>query len=216
MRSAQHKFEWTSPLAAREADHLVAGVGLHREDVSVRIDVKPVIELDQRLTNDVSQPKRTVRGDNIDRVQQSALRRSERETSSRWSPTPATRWSASRARRAAMSLPRLCCTLRIACTTWPRMRASRSFSPLSNFPPQVVVYRKDAAGEEKPLRAIEGDNTKLDAPHGIAVWTKRITSSLLTHGDITAISGWPVQGSGCRPRSKFTRWMPAEMPSLCA
>src|SRR5690242_14428497 len=37
------------------------------------------------------------------------------------------------------------------------------------FPPQVVVYRKDASGEEKPLRTIEGDDTGLDAPHGIAV-----------------------------------------------
>ncbi len=37
------------------------------------------------------------------------------------------------------------------------------------YPPQVVVYRKDATGEEKPLRTIEGDDTGLDAPHGIAV-----------------------------------------------
>lgn len=37
------------------------------------------------------------------------------------------------------------------------------------FPPQVVVYRKDAFGEEKPPRTIEGDDTGLDAPHGIAV-----------------------------------------------
>jgi hypothetical protein len=37
------------------------------------------------------------------------------------------------------------------------------------FPPRVVVYRKDASGEEKPLRTIEGDNTGLDAPHGLAV-----------------------------------------------
>ena len=37
------------------------------------------------------------------------------------------------------------------------------------FPPEVVVYRKDAAAEEQPLRRIAGDNTALDAPHGIAV-----------------------------------------------
>jgi 6-phosphogluconolactonase (cycloisomerase 2 family) len=37
------------------------------------------------------------------------------------------------------------------------------------FPPEVVVYRKDASGEEQPLRRIQGDNTGLDAPHGIAV-----------------------------------------------
>jgi 6-phosphogluconolactonase (cycloisomerase 2 family) len=37
------------------------------------------------------------------------------------------------------------------------------------FPPEVVVYRKDASGEEQPIRRLEGDNTGLDAPHGIAV-----------------------------------------------
>ena len=37
------------------------------------------------------------------------------------------------------------------------------------YPPQVVAYHKDASGEDKPLRAIEGDATGLDSPHGIAV-----------------------------------------------
>src|SRR6266705_2354009 len=37
------------------------------------------------------------------------------------------------------------------------------------FPPEVVVFRKDASAEEQPLRRIAGDNTGLDAPHGIAV-----------------------------------------------
>jgi hypothetical protein len=37
------------------------------------------------------------------------------------------------------------------------------------FPPRVMVYRKDATENEKPLRIIEGDDTGLDTPHGIAV-----------------------------------------------
>jgi 6-phosphogluconolactonase (cycloisomerase 2 family) len=37
------------------------------------------------------------------------------------------------------------------------------------YPPQVVVYSKDASGEDEPLRTIKGDDTGLDAPHGIAV-----------------------------------------------
>jgi 6-phosphogluconolactonase (cycloisomerase 2 family) len=37
------------------------------------------------------------------------------------------------------------------------------------FPPEVVVYPKDAKGEDQPRRRIAGDNTGLDAPHGIAV-----------------------------------------------
>jgi len=37
------------------------------------------------------------------------------------------------------------------------------------FPPEVVVYSKESAAEDQPLRRIAGDNTGLDAPHGIAV-----------------------------------------------
>ncbi len=37
------------------------------------------------------------------------------------------------------------------------------------FAPQVVVYRKEASGEEKPLRALKGPNTGLDGVHGIAI-----------------------------------------------
>ena len=37
------------------------------------------------------------------------------------------------------------------------------------FPSEVVVYPKDATGEQQPIRRLEGDNTGLDAPHGIAV-----------------------------------------------
>jgi 6-phosphogluconolactonase (cycloisomerase 2 family) len=37
------------------------------------------------------------------------------------------------------------------------------------FPPEVVVYPKTATGEQQPIRRLEGDNTGLDAPHGIAV-----------------------------------------------
>jgi DNA-binding beta-propeller fold protein YncE len=36
----------------------------------------------------------------------------------------------------------------------------------------VVVYRKQAAGEEKPLREIEGSDTHLEDPHGIALDAK--------------------------------------------
>ena len=40
------------------------------------------------------------------------------------------------------------------------------------YPPEVVVYRKEAEGEEPPLRRIKGDRTKLETPHGIAVDVK--------------------------------------------
>jgi DNA-binding beta-propeller fold protein YncE len=40
------------------------------------------------------------------------------------------------------------------------------------FPPQVVVYPKHAKGEDRPGRRILGNDTALDAPHGIAVDSK--------------------------------------------
>jgi DNA-binding beta-propeller fold protein YncE len=36
----------------------------------------------------------------------------------------------------------------------------------------VVVYRKQASGDEKPLRTIAGSNTQLEDPHGIALDVK--------------------------------------------
>ena len=37
------------------------------------------------------------------------------------------------------------------------------------FPPQIVVYPKHGKSEDKPVRRILGNDTGLDAPHGIAV-----------------------------------------------
>jgi hypothetical protein len=41
-----------------------------------------------------------------------------------------------------------------------------------NNPPQVAVYRKMASGEEKPLRVIRGEQTRLADAHGIAIDVK--------------------------------------------
>jgi len=40
------------------------------------------------------------------------------------------------------------------------------------YPPEVVVYKKEADGEEKPIRRIVGDKAHLEGPHGIAVDVK--------------------------------------------
>jgi DNA-binding beta-propeller fold protein YncE len=37
------------------------------------------------------------------------------------------------------------------------------------YPPEIVVYRKGAQGDEAPLRRIVGTRTRLEAPHGIAI-----------------------------------------------
>src|SRR5581483_5552987 len=36
-------------------------------------------------------------------------------------------------------------------------------------PPQVVVYKKTASGEDRPLRILAGEQTKLEDAHGIAI-----------------------------------------------
>lgn len=37
------------------------------------------------------------------------------------------------------------------------------------YPPEIVVYRKSANGEDQPLRRIAGPRARLEAPHGIVV-----------------------------------------------
>jgi hypothetical protein len=61
------------------------------------------------------------------------------------------------------------------------------------YPPRVVVYRKHAAGEDKPLRQIEGDDTGLDTPHGIAVDEKDHLLFVNTWGHH---SNFQIQGTG--------------------
>ena len=61
------------------------------------------------------------------------------------------------------------------------------------FPPEVVVYPKDAKGEDQPARRIAGDNTGLDAPHGIAVDEKNRLLFVNTWGHH---SNFRVQGTG--------------------
>jgi 6-phosphogluconolactonase (cycloisomerase 2 family) len=61
------------------------------------------------------------------------------------------------------------------------------------YPPEVIVYRKDANGDEKPLRRIQGDNTGLDAPHGIAVDEKNQLLYVNTWGHH---SNYRIPGTG--------------------
>jgi DNA-binding beta-propeller fold protein YncE len=61
------------------------------------------------------------------------------------------------------------------------------------YPPEVVVYRKQASGDEKPLRRLQGDRTGLDAPHGLAVDVK---NQLLFVNSWGHASNFRVQGTG--------------------
>lgn len=40
------------------------------------------------------------------------------------------------------------------------------------YPGEIVVYRKSASGPDRPLRILQGDKTRLEAPHGLAVDVK--------------------------------------------
>jgi 6-phosphogluconolactonase (cycloisomerase 2 family) len=61
------------------------------------------------------------------------------------------------------------------------------------YPPEIVVYRKAAGGDEQPLRRIRGDPTGLDAPHGIAVDEKNQLLYVNTWGHH---SNYRIPGTG--------------------
>lgn len=61
------------------------------------------------------------------------------------------------------------------------------------YPAQVVVYRKTAKGEDKPLRVLEGEHTRMADAHGIAIDTKNGWLFVSNHG---SDSKWNVPGSG--------------------
>ena len=61
------------------------------------------------------------------------------------------------------------------------------------YPPRVLVYPKHASGEDKQTREIEGDDTGLDAPHGIAVDEKDRLIFVNTWGHH---SNFQIQGTG--------------------
>ncbi len=49
----------------------------------------------------------------------------------------------------------------------------------------VVVYKKTASGNDKPLRVLAGDNTQLEDPHGITVDTKHNLLIVASHGNVS-------------------------------
>ena len=75
------------------------------------------------------------------------------------------------------------------------------------FPPEVVVYPKGREGEDQPARRIAGDNTGLDAPHGIAVDEKTGCCSSIP-GATTATSESRERASTFRRPSRCTRSTP--------
>jgi DNA-binding beta-propeller fold protein YncE len=56
-------------------------------------------------------------------------------------------------------------------------------------PPQVLVYRKMASGNEEPLRILEGDATELEDAHGIALDKKNGWMFISNHGSHSTSDG---------------------------
>jgi 6-phosphogluconolactonase (cycloisomerase 2 family) len=78
-----------------------------------------------------------------------------------------------------------------------------------NNPPQVAVYRKLASGEEKPVRVLRGERTRLADAHGIAIdpknkllfvnnWGSFTTESMTSGGksDPASITIYPIDAQG--------------------
>jgi 6-phosphogluconolactonase (cycloisomerase 2 family) len=61
------------------------------------------------------------------------------------------------------------------------------------FPPQIAVYSKEASGNDKPLRLIQGPNTRLSDSHGIAIDSKRKLLFVNNWGNIADLK---VAGTG--------------------
>ena len=61
------------------------------------------------------------------------------------------------------------------------------------YPPQVAVYRKEAEGDEKPKRLLQGESTRLSDAHGIAIDTKNKLMFVNNWGNI---SDYAVVGTG--------------------
>jgi hypothetical protein len=61
------------------------------------------------------------------------------------------------------------------------------------YPPQVVVYRKTASGDDKPIRVLAGEHAGLHDAHGLAIDVKR---KLMFVGNWGDYSDYKVQGTG--------------------
>src|SRR5438105_7276679 len=61
------------------------------------------------------------------------------------------------------------------------------------YPPKIVVYKKDAADNEEAIRRLEGEHTGLEAAHGIAVDSK---TKLMFVNNWGNASNFKTEGSG--------------------
>jgi 6-phosphogluconolactonase (cycloisomerase 2 family) len=80
------------------------------------------------------------------------------------------------------------------------------------YPPQVAVYKKTASGNDKPLRLLEGESTRLSDSHGLALDTKNKLMFVNNWGNVSdyqsagsgryelpSISVYPIDANGDTP-----------------
>src|SRR5947207_37529 len=70
----------------------------------------------------------------------------------------------------------------------------------------IVVYRKQASGEEKPLRTIAGSDTQLEDPHGIALDIKNKLIFVSNFGNAQVSP--PGSGGGRRQAESYGKFEP--------
>ena len=76
-------------------------------------------------------------------------------------------------------------------------------------PPAVLVYHKNAEGDEAPIRILEGDHTQLADAMGIALDTKKGLMFVSNHGSVSSSNGGWFRKPFSTPGTLAARW---EMP----
>jgi hypothetical protein len=66
------------------------------------------------------------------------------------------------------------------------------------YPPKILVYRKEAEGDEQPIRVIKGDRTRLETPHGIAIDQKNRLLFVDNWGQAVSFDGSEIMSGCCR------------------
>ena len=78
----------------------------------------------------------------------------------------------------------------------------------------IIVYPKNASGNQKPIRIVEGGLTRLADPHGIAIDTRRNLMFVANHGNFKDRRVAAQASSSLRPLPYIlSRRM--EIPPLC-
>jgi hypothetical protein len=76
---------------------------------------------------------------------------------------------------------------------------------LSQHNSAVVVYRKQAAGDEAPIRLLQGDRTRLANPHGIALDSRNDLMFITNHGQVSSRSAAGVDLGRRKPNVPLSR-----------